>query len=46
MGKLSEPEITMLVKYVEGVDIAEEEREWAADKFAELQKIAYGFINR
>lgn len=43
MGKLTEAEIAMLTKFVEKADMPEEEREWAADKFAELQKIAYGF---
>lgn len=43
LKSLSESEVTMLMKYVEEVDTPCEEREWAADKFAELQSIAYGF---
>jgi len=40
--KLSDPEMQMLLRYVEGAPISEEEREWAADKFHELQAIAHG----
>lgn len=40
---LTEAEMTMLLKYVEGASISEEEREWAAEKFYELQGIAHGF---
>jgi two-component SAPR family response regulator len=40
--KLTDPEIKMLLQYVEEANISEEEYEWAADKFAELQAIAHG----
>jgi DNA-directed RNA polymerase specialized sigma subunit len=40
--KLSDPEIKMLMNYIEEKDISEEEREWASDKFHELQAIAHG----
>jgi hypothetical protein len=39
---LSDAEMTMLMKYIEGTPVSEEEREWAAEKFFELQGIAYG----
>jgi DNA-directed RNA polymerase specialized sigma subunit len=39
---LSEAEMTMLLKYVEGANISEEEHEWAAEKFFELRGIAHG----
>ena len=41
--KLSDPEMQMLLRYVEEAPISEEEREWAASKFHELQAIAHGF---
>jgi hypothetical protein len=34
--------MTMLMKYIEGANVSEEEREWAAEKFYELQGIAHG----
>jgi len=40
---LSDAEMTMLVRYIDEEPISEEEREWAADKFVELQKVAHGF---
>jgi DNA-directed RNA polymerase specialized sigma subunit len=40
--KLTDPEIKMLLQYVEEATASEEEYEWAADKFAELQAIAHG----
>ena len=40
---LSDPEMKMLISYIEGADISEEEQEWAAEKFFELQGIAHGF---
>jgi hypothetical protein len=40
--KLTDPEIKMLLQYVEEAAVSEEEYEWAADKFAELQAIAHG----
>jgi hypothetical protein len=39
---LSDAEMKMLLQYVEGAPISEEEKEWAADKFYELQGIAHG----
>jgi DNA-directed RNA polymerase specialized sigma subunit len=39
---LSDAEMTMLIKYIEDSPISEEEREWAAEKFYELQGIAHG----
>jgi DNA-directed RNA polymerase specialized sigma subunit len=39
---LTDVEMTMLMKYIEGITVSEEEREWAAEKFFELQGIAYG----
>jgi DNA-directed RNA polymerase specialized sigma subunit len=41
--ELSDAEMKMLLQYVEDAPISEEEREWAADKFYELQAIAHGF---
>lgn len=40
---LSDAEMKMILQYVEGASISEEEREWASDKFHELQGIAHGF---
>ena len=40
---LSDPEMAMMIKYVEESPISEEEREWCAEKFYELQSIAHGF---
>jgi hypothetical protein len=34
--------MTMLMKYIEGAQVSEEEHEWAAEKFFELQGIAHG----
>ncbi len=39
---LSDAEMTMLMRYIDEAPISEEEREWAADKFFELQGIAHG----
>ena len=39
---LSDAEMVMLMKYIDDIPISEEEREWAADKFYELQNIAHG----
>lgn len=41
--ELSDAEMKMLLQYVEGAVISEEEREWAANKFYELQATAHGF---
>ena len=43
MQSLSDAEMKMLLRYVEGERSSEEEHEWAADKFSELQAIAHGF---
>lgn len=40
---LSDAEMVMLLKYVEEEPMSEEEREYAAEKFFELQAIAHGF---
>lgn len=40
--ELSDAEMKMLLQYVEGAVISEEEREWAANKFYELQSVAHG----
>jgi DNA-binding CsgD family transcriptional regulator len=40
---LTDAEMAMLIKYVEGHSISEEEMEWAAERFFQLQGIAYGF---
>jgi len=42
MTSLTDAEISMVLKYVEGESSSEVEREWAADKLWELQSIAYG----
>lgn len=39
---LSDAEMKMLLQYVDGALISEEEREWAANKFFELQAVAHG----
>jgi DNA-directed RNA polymerase specialized sigma subunit len=43
---LSDAEMKMLLQYVEGAPISDEEREWAADKFYELQGIAHGLAGQ
>lgn len=40
--ELSDAEMKMLLQYVEGAPIGEEEREWAANKFFELRAVAHG----
>jgi hypothetical protein len=40
---LTDAEMTMLLKYVEGELMSDEEKEYAAEKFFELQAIAHGF---
>jgi DNA-directed RNA polymerase specialized sigma subunit len=39
---LSDAEMKMLLQYIDEAPISEEEREWAANKFYELQAIAHG----
>jgi DNA-directed RNA polymerase specialized sigma subunit len=39
---LSDAEMKMLLQYVDGAAISEEEQEWAANKFYELQAVAHG----
>jgi DNA-directed RNA polymerase specialized sigma subunit len=39
---LTDAEMTMVIKYVEGAVISEEEKEWASEKFFELKGIAHG----
>ena len=41
--ELSDAEMKMLLQYVDGAAISEEEQEWAANKFYELQATAHGF---
>jgi len=40
---LTDAEMKMLLQYIEGAPISEEEYEWAANKFHELQAVAHGF---
>lgn len=39
---LSDAEMKMLMQYIDGADISEEEREWASNRFFELRGVAYG----
>lgn len=39
---LTDPEMAIMMKYVDEVEMTPEEREWASEKFFELQRIAYG----
>lgn len=39
---LSDAEMKMLMQYIDDAPISEEEREWAANKFFELQGVAHG----
>lgn len=41
--ELSDAEMKMLMQYIDGADISEEEKEWASNKFYELQGVAHGF---
>jgi len=41
--KLSDAEMKMLMQYIDEAPISDEEREWAAEKFFELQSVAHGF---
>ena len=43
---LTEAEMTMLMKYIEGATVSAEEHEWAAEKFFELQGIAHGMAGQ
>jgi len=40
---LSDAEMKMLMQYVDGASISEEEYEWASEKFFQLQGVAHGF---
>ncbi len=40
---LTDAEMKMLLQYIDGANISEEEQEWAAAKFHELKGVAYGF---
>ena len=40
--ELSDAEMTMLMKFIDGAAVSEEEYEWAAQKFTELQNVAHG----
>ena len=39
---LTDSEMALMMKYVDEVDMTPEEREWASEKFFELQQIAHG----
>jgi DNA-directed RNA polymerase specialized sigma subunit len=39
---LSDAEMKMLMQYIDGATVSEEEREWAANKFYELRAVAHG----
>jgi DNA-directed RNA polymerase specialized sigma subunit len=43
---LSDAEMKMLLQYVEGAPISEEEQEWAANRFYELQAVAHGLTGQ
>ena len=45
LKSLSEAELGILVKYTEGKDMSEEEREWASENFFHLQAIAHGKLS-
>ncbi len=40
--ELSDAEMKMLLQYIEGAPISEEQQEWASTKFFELQAVAHG----
>lgn len=40
---LSEAEMSLLLKYVNDAEMTPEERDWAGEKFTELQNVAHGF---
>jgi len=42
MKSLSESELGIMLKFIEDRDMSNEEREWAAEKFSDLQTIAHG----
>jgi len=39
---LTDSEMNMLLKYIGDQEMSDEEREWAADRFSELQTVAHG----
>jgi DNA-directed RNA polymerase specialized sigma subunit len=41
--KLTDAEMSMLMRFIGEEETSEEEREWASDKFFELRGVAYGF---
>jgi DNA-directed RNA polymerase specialized sigma subunit len=41
---LSDAEMKMLIQYIEGAPISEEEQEWASNRFHELQAVAHGLV--
>ena len=41
--KLTDAEMSMLMRFIGEEETSEEEREWASDKFFQLQSVAYGF---
>jgi hypothetical protein len=40
--ELSDAEMTMLMRYIDGNPSSEEESEWASEKFHDLQNVAHG----
>jgi DNA-directed RNA polymerase specialized sigma subunit len=42
---LSESELGVMTKYLEGKDMTQGEREWASEKFSELHSVAHGLID-
>jgi DNA-directed RNA polymerase specialized sigma subunit len=40
---LSDAEMKMLMQYIDGAEVSEEEYEWASNKFFELRGVAHGF---
>jgi hypothetical protein len=44
MKELSDAEMGILMKYIDDIPLSEEEREFAVEKFIELQNLAYGLV--
>jgi len=42
LRSMSDAEMKMMERYVDGAPLSEEEREWCSDRFHDLQNIAYG----
>ena len=41
---LSDAEMTMLMRFIDGTSVSDEEYDWSAQKFAELRSVAHGTI--